>query len=184
MPYLGVSCDGSVSCDCCGEGVIEAKCPYRWGQDTSTGYQQWLENKRGHLESLTNLKRSHAYFTQVQIQMFVTKRMYADFITWTPQTCLIFKVQRDEDFISGAINVMQTFWSQHILHKLWELKDAQSLHQAQRKWAIQNVVPALQGTNYSLCRPHITYLLLKCCLSTLPLREPSPYRGGEVCVSQ
>ncbi|KAJ4933493.1 hypothetical protein JOQ06_030321 [Pogonophryne albipinna] len=24
MPYLGVSCDGYVSCDCCGEGVIEA----------------------------------------------------------------------------------------------------------------------------------------------------------------
>lgn len=65
MPYLGVSCDGYVSCDCCGEGVIEAKCPYRWGQDTSTGYQQWLEDKRGHLESLTSLKRSHAYFTQV-----------------------------------------------------------------------------------------------------------------------
>lgn len=59
------------------------------------------------------------------MQMFVTKRMYADFITWTPQTCLIFRVQRDEDFISGAINVMQTFWSQHILHKLQELKDAQ-----------------------------------------------------------
>lgn len=77
MPYLGVSC---------GEGVIETKCPYRWGQDTSTGYQQWLEDKRGHLESLTSLKRSHAYFTQVQMQMFVTKRMYADFITWTPQS--------------------------------------------------------------------------------------------------
>ena len=65
MPYLGVSCDGYVSCDYCGEGVIEAKCPYRWGQDTSSGYQQWLEDKRGHLESLTSLKRSRAYFTQV-----------------------------------------------------------------------------------------------------------------------
>ena len=27
-PYLGVSPDGSVSCDCCGLGVIEVKCPF------------------------------------------------------------------------------------------------------------------------------------------------------------
>ena len=27
-PYLGASPDGLVSCTCCGEGVIEIKCPY------------------------------------------------------------------------------------------------------------------------------------------------------------
>ncbi len=27
MPYLGLSCDGYVLCQCCGEGVLEAQCP-------------------------------------------------------------------------------------------------------------------------------------------------------------
>lgn len=68
IPYLGVSCDGYVSCECCGEGVLEAKCPYKWAQESSSGFQhiqQWLADKKGHLETLTSLKRSHAYFTQV-----------------------------------------------------------------------------------------------------------------------
>ncbi len=39
--------------------------------------------------------------------MFVTQRAYADFITWTPQACLILRVTRDEEFISAAISVMQ-----------------------------------------------------------------------------
>ena len=45
--------------------------------------------------------------------------MYADFITWSPQTCLIFRVQRDEDFISGAINVMQTFCHNTYYTNFW-----------------------------------------------------------------
>ncbi len=28
--WLGVSPDGYISCDCCGKGVIEVKCPFIW----------------------------------------------------------------------------------------------------------------------------------------------------------
>lgn len=58
------------------------------------------------------------------MQMYVTQRAYADFITWTPQACLIFRVTRDDEFISPAISVMQSFWSQHISPKLQEMRDA------------------------------------------------------------
>ena len=29
-PYFGASPDGFVSCDCCGEGVLEIKCPHKF----------------------------------------------------------------------------------------------------------------------------------------------------------
>ena len=29
-PFLGASPDGLVSCDCCGEGLVEIKCPFRY----------------------------------------------------------------------------------------------------------------------------------------------------------
>ena len=29
-PFLGVSPDGLVSCDCCGEWLVEIKCPFRY----------------------------------------------------------------------------------------------------------------------------------------------------------
>ena len=29
FPHLGASPDGLISCDCCGEGLLEIKCPYK-----------------------------------------------------------------------------------------------------------------------------------------------------------
>lgn len=34
-PYIGVSCDAYISRDCCGKGVVEAKCPLKWASDIS-----------------------------------------------------------------------------------------------------------------------------------------------------
>ena len=28
FPYIGATPDGMVSCDCCGSGIVEIKCPY------------------------------------------------------------------------------------------------------------------------------------------------------------
>ncbi|MGH0137757.1 UNVERIFIED_CONTAM: hypothetical protein FKN15_013909 [Acipenser sinensis] len=67
-PYLGASCDGYVSCDCCGLRVLEAKWPYNWGQDNCT-LQQWVEDKTEHLESGPAFRRIHAYFTQALHQV-------------------------------------------------------------------------------------------------------------------
>ncbi|XP_041931080.1 uncharacterized protein LOC121694797 isoform X2 [Alosa sapidissima] len=50
-PYIGVSCDGYVSCECCGNGVVEAKCPFKWANEGSTN---WTE---GHLDTLISLKK-------------------------------------------------------------------------------------------------------------------------------
>lgn len=33
-PYLGVSSDGIVNCDCCGKGCCEIKCPFCCKQST------------------------------------------------------------------------------------------------------------------------------------------------------
>lgn len=61
-PYIGVSCDAYVSCECCGKGVIEAKCPFKWANNHSTN---WTEDERGHLDTLFSLKMNHSYYTQV-----------------------------------------------------------------------------------------------------------------------
>lgn len=63
-PFIGASCDAYVSCDCCGAGVVEAKCPYNWGQDGSM-LEQWLLDPKGHLHSPNELKKGHPYYTQV-----------------------------------------------------------------------------------------------------------------------
>ena len=63
-PYMGVSCDGYVSCDCCGKGVLECKCPFKWACEGKPS-KDWTRDDSGHLETLMSLKRKHPYFTQV-----------------------------------------------------------------------------------------------------------------------
>ncbi|KAK7143943.1 hypothetical protein R3I93_014950 [Phoxinus phoxinus] len=99
-------------------GVVEAKCPFNWGQDMGSSLDHWLNDLRGHLESATVLKNNHLYFTQAQMEMFVTKSFYCDFITWTPQLCVIFRVPRSEDFICSAVGTITDFWTCHILPRL------------------------------------------------------------------
>ena len=57
-------------------------------------------------------------FTQTQMQMFVCQTNYCDFVTWTPQMAVIFRVRRDQDFITSALIRLQTFWATHIYPEL------------------------------------------------------------------
>lgn len=58
------------------------------------------------------------FFLQVQMQMFVCKTTYADFITWTPKQTVIFRVQQDEDFQCQAVDTISRFWARHIYPQL------------------------------------------------------------------
>ena len=64
-PYLGVTPDGIVYCDCCGGGVLEVKCPYRYIEDipeaNETGFCMTKDDETW------SLKHNHAYYYQVQL---------------------------------------------------------------------------------------------------------------------
>lgn len=62
---------------------------------------------------------SHLHlFVQVQLQMYVCQAAYADFVTWTPNQTVIFRVPRDDDFIVGAVDTISRFWARHIYPQL------------------------------------------------------------------
>uniref|UniRef100_A0A3Q2NZ35 YqaJ viral recombinase domain-containing protein n=1 Tax=Fundulus heteroclitus TaxID=8078 RepID=A0A3Q2NZ35_FUNHE len=69
-PFLGASPDGAVNCDCCGNEILEVKCPFKHRNDFC-------------LDATLHLKENHRYYTQVQIQMFLTKSQYCDFVVFT-----------------------------------------------------------------------------------------------------
>lgn len=84
-PFIGASPDGFVSCSCCGSGVIEIKCPFSVKNlsvneaANSVAYFCLEKDVQGKIR----LKRDHAYYYQVQMQLFVTDKQYCDFILWT-----------------------------------------------------------------------------------------------------
>ena len=76
-PYLGVSCDGYITCDCCGKGVLEVKCPYNWGHNKNLTTDDWIKDPKGHLSSLVSLKANHAYYTQVKGSKIIVHLAYS-----------------------------------------------------------------------------------------------------------
>ena len=83
--HLGASPDGLVTCDCCGEGLIEIKCPYKYRTvhpSTVTNDKDFClqVNEQGE----TCLSNDHPYYVQVQGQLTVCRKDYCDFIVWTP----------------------------------------------------------------------------------------------------
>ncbi|KAG8181036.1 hypothetical protein JTE90_024782 [Oedothorax gibbosus] len=96
-PQFGASPDGIVECDCCGEGCLEIKCPFCIRDCT----KEQLYDKENCMECINgqfSLKRTHAYYYQVQALLHIVNRQYCDFVLWTNNTMLTERISKDDDF--------------------------------------------------------------------------------------
>ncbi|XP_070205985.1 uncharacterized protein [Littorina saxatilis] len=103
FPFLGASPDGVRYCSCCGRGCVEVKCP---ASKASCTISECLEDPKFYLENRDrarlSLKEKHEYYTQVQLQMFVTKTEFCDFVVWTPKDLAVVKVEYDPEFMKHS----------------------------------------------------------------------------------
>ncbi|XP_077561085.1 uncharacterized protein LOC144175895 [Haemaphysalis longicornis] len=102
-PFLAASFDGVITCECCGKGALEIKCPYtaQCVADVCSGKQGILTKGSG---GRLQLNRGHQYFYQVQVQMFATHLRYCAFVMWTVQDCHIERIQFDCAFCNKIAN--------------------------------------------------------------------------------
>ncbi|XP_063963770.1 uncharacterized protein LOC129270480 [Lytechinus pictus] len=114
-PFLGASPDGKVSCTCCGKGIVEVKCPYRHRMQT---VQEALADKDFCLDAELTLKKSHSYYTQIQLQIAACNVEYCDFVVWTPRSIHVDRVAKDNDFIDAMVQRLTTLWKTAILPEL------------------------------------------------------------------
>ena len=73
-PFLHATPDFLTSCDCCGLGCGEVKCPICIGEDCD--FDKYVMEKSSCLEKVNDkfqLKRKHHYYCQVQQQLFTVK---------------------------------------------------------------------------------------------------------------
>jgi hypothetical protein len=91
FPHLGASPDGLISCSCCGEGVLEIKCPFSVSNSLPTDSKFIEDNKLSH---------KHEYFYKVQGQMGILERLYCDFVVWTRQDIYIERIPLDQSFLT------------------------------------------------------------------------------------
>ncbi|KAK3584344.1 hypothetical protein CHS0354_006335 [Potamilus streckersoni] len=110
-PHIGASPDALVSCNCCGEGTVEVKCPYCI---RDTGIQN--ENV-SYLDKDNRLKTSHKYYYQVQTQIFLSEKKYCDFVIWTNKDISVERILPNPELWQD-IKTKSTFFVHVILPEL------------------------------------------------------------------
>lgn len=128
-PHLAASPDGLISCACCQDGVLEIKCPF-----SAACVNDITKQKTGCLEVSNNtfkLKRRHAYFTQIQTQLFVCQRSYCDFFVWTPADSHLERIFVDADFCEGVVTRSKAFFTMvllpELLFKTWTSPESENV---------------------------------------------------------
>jgi len=113
-PWLGASPDGIIRCSCHGEGVLEVKCPYSL-RDLSLS--DMIQHPECCLTPDGVLKKSHPYYTQLQVQMYVLQVQYGILLLFT-QTLAVCSVERDSVFLQSCVGQLQSFWQTHVVREL------------------------------------------------------------------
>lgn len=113
-PHLGTSPDGTVSCSCCGDGVLEIKCPYRFRE----GLQDAHLTEDFCLDQRLQLKITHHYYHQVQLHMYACNVKYCDFVVWTTKELIINRIQRDEHLLQQTLPMVKECFLSCILPEL------------------------------------------------------------------
>ena len=120
-PYLGASPDGFVSCSCCGCGLLEIKCPFKF-RDHSPTAEELLSDPSYCLKRITigeiHLSVSHKYYCQVQGQIVMCDSKHCDFVCWTTKGIFIDRIGRDDHFISDILPDLKLFFTNYVLPEL------------------------------------------------------------------
>ena len=127
-PFISVSTDLDICCDCCEKGHSKFKCPGSMkDQIPSADNLPYLELRNGE----TKLKTNSEYYFQVQGQMGVTGRTYTDFFVFTFKGFHKERIQHDSNYWSDLLEKMVWFWqkcvgpeliNQSLKHRLEEQK--------------------------------------------------------------
>ena len=79
-PWLHATPDFLGSCDCCGKGCGEVKCPYCL---KDADFNDYISKTNSCLKSdngVTFLHRDHVYYYQTQQQIYITGYKFCDFV--------------------------------------------------------------------------------------------------------
>ena len=117
--WLGVSPDAKVfdpACSCL-NGIAEFKCPYtkrdKSPEEACSDPSFYCELVNGHF----HLKRTHQYYHQVQLQLYVSSDMssWCDFCVYTPVDVAVERIYPCKEWQSTFIPELEDYYDRHML---------------------------------------------------------------------
>ena len=114
FPFIGASPDSLVSCDCCGDGCVEVKCPYCHRDNTIAS----ATNDPKFCIQSGKLAENHPYFSQVQTQINVCKKKYCDFCLWTEKDYFCERIFGKPDLWSSYVDKAKSVFMNGVLPEI------------------------------------------------------------------
>ena len=111
-PYIGASPDRLVSF-CCGEGVLEIKTSLAC-TTTGTAPTPKLLPYLVETDGTVSLKKKHAHYVQVQAQMALTGRKWADFLVYSSEGCYLERILFDQQLWMLVKEKAVEFWKMFV----------------------------------------------------------------------
>lgn len=120
-PWIHATPDFLCSCDCCGEGCGEVKCPLCV---ENCNFESYVLTPSSCLEKDStgnfNLKKSHQYFYQCQQQIFTRRKQYCDFVVCAfdhdgKAKHVQQRILPDADHWKAVVPKLTNFWRKCIL---------------------------------------------------------------------
>jgi len=118
-PFIGASPDRIVSCSCHGKMCVEIKCPYsisHLSPNDDNANIAFLDRKNGSL----SLKKTHAYYTQCQLQLGVAKLNKCYFFVYTAHGFILNEIDFDVNFFSDISEKCCRFYRDYYLKSFYK----------------------------------------------------------------
>lgn len=112
-PYLGASPDGFTGCECCGDGIIEIKCPF----SVQDGKPEDLIGRKGSYLNDAGLIHGHKYYTQVQGQLEICRTFCCMDIKLIVCLCKGY-TYKDQRYVENIIKKLTSFYVEIMLPEL------------------------------------------------------------------
>ncbi|XP_054760455.2 uncharacterized protein LOC129266641 [Lytechinus pictus] len=114
--FLAASPDGLVSCECCGKGLVEIKCPFSIAH-TAPSVEN-ISYMRDTSDGPPSLQKNHPYYSQVQFQMGIIKRSWCDFFIYTRHGSMTSRISFDEERWQGLVQNAEVVFKTEIAKEL------------------------------------------------------------------
>lgn len=86
-----------VECSHCGAGVVEVKCPWKGRDGRLTGMLKDTNSCVREVDGgKLQLKQTHHYYHQIQAQMYMCEKSYANFVLQNVQEINVQRIQKDD----------------------------------------------------------------------------------------
>ena len=105
------------ACDCCGQGIKEIKCPYKYREYGSAeiNYPSFYLMKT---TDGVNLNPNHQYYCHVQMQLTLCEASYCDFVVWTSKGMVTIRTQQNQAFFMEIKPKLGNFFRKWILPEI------------------------------------------------------------------